>query len=147
MMFSLCRKVKSLDLSSFDTRKVLGMAFMFQECDSLKTIYASDNWNMDAVEEGADIDMFSYCSNLVGGKGTIYDSMHTDRSYARVDNGTEAPGYFTLKESSEGLTGVRNSPLNTTRTYNLSGIRTIGSNKGVYVIQMSDGTCRKVIIK
>ena len=32
---------------------------------------------------------------LVGGKGTKFDSNHTDGEYARIDGGPNSPGYFT----------------------------------------------------
>lgn len=41
--------------------------------------------------------MFYKCSSLVGGAGTAYNSGHTDKEYARIDNPPDAPGYFTLK--------------------------------------------------
>ena len=37
------------------------------------------------------------CTRLVGGKGTAYDSNHTDAEYARIDGGLDNPGYFTAK--------------------------------------------------
>lgn len=41
--------------------------------------------------------MFYMCPNLVGGKGTTYDSNHVDASYAHIDGGMANPGYFTAK--------------------------------------------------
>lgn len=41
--------------------------------------------------------MFEYRTGLVGGAGTTYDSQKLDKTYARIDDGTEAPGYFTVK--------------------------------------------------
>ena len=49
--------------------------------------------------------MFSGCTNLIGGEGTVYDSKHTDYTYARIDGGTEAPGYFTYKAPQPGMKG------------------------------------------
>jgi hypothetical protein len=31
--------------------------------------------------------------------GTPYDANHTDKTYARIDGGPDAPGYFTAKSS------------------------------------------------
>jgi hypothetical protein len=39
--------------------------------------------------------MFLDCTSLVGGAGTTYDANHVDVNYARIDGGTDAPGYFT----------------------------------------------------
>lgn len=36
----------TLDLSSFDTRKVADMYFMFESCRELKTIYVGDGCNL-----------------------------------------------------------------------------------------------------
>ena len=45
----------------------------------------------------SDMELFAGCTNLVGGKGTTYNSSHIDKAYARIDGGTSAPGYFTEK--------------------------------------------------
>ena len=42
--------------------------------------------------------MFTGCTSLVGGQGTVYDSTKVDKTYARIDGGTSSPGYFTLKQ-------------------------------------------------
>lgn len=42
-------------------------------------------------------DMFRRCNNLVGGKGTTWDSNYITNTYARIDNPPTAPGYFTSK--------------------------------------------------
>ena len=51
--------------------------------------------------------MFKNCSELIGGAGTAYDSTKTDATYARIDGGPSAPGYFTaatvLPEGSYGI--------------------------------------------
>ncbi len=41
--------------------------------------------------------MFLSCNNLVGGKGTTWNSSHIDKTYARVDGGTNSPGYLTYR--------------------------------------------------
>ena len=69
------------------------MGGMFDDCSSLKTIYASSEWNTSKVENGES--MFHGCTNLVGGAGTTYDANHTDYTYAHIDGGTNNPGYFT----------------------------------------------------
>ena len=42
--------------------------------------------------------MFSGCTKLKGGNGTIYNSNYTNKTYACVDKDGQ-PGYFTLKPS------------------------------------------------
>ena len=93
-MFSDCRSLTSLDLSKFDTSKVTQMYLMFQGCSKLKTIYASNKFNTSQVSNSDN--MFSGCTSLVGGKGTTYNSSHSDKTYARIDS-SSTPGYFTSK--------------------------------------------------
>ena len=95
-MFYNSSSLTSLDLSSFDTSSVTNMGYMFYIYGGvLRTIYASNAFVTTSVT--IDSGMFLDCSNLVGGAGTTYDSSHTDKEYARIDGGTSAPGYFTLK--------------------------------------------------
>lgn len=99
-MFSSC-SVTELDVSNFDTSKVKSMYRMFADSPWLETIIASTNFDTSSLEDGAD--MFESCASLVGGKGTAYDLVHNDSTYARIDGGpdSETPGYFTLKESTD----------------------------------------------
>ena len=98
-MFAGCSGLTTLDLSGFKTHNVTDMAWMFTDCSSLKTIYAGNGWSMANVTEGNDI--FTGCTSLVGGKGTAYDELHTDHTYARIDGGTSKPGYFTDKSEQQ----------------------------------------------
>ena len=93
-MFSHCFSLTELDLSNFDTSKVTDMSLMFYNCPSLTTIFASDKFVTNGVT--SDSDMFS-SPKLQGGAGTVYDENHIDKEYARIDGGTENPGYFTAK--------------------------------------------------
>ncbi|MBQ5451327.1 MAG: BspA family leucine-rich repeat surface protein, partial [Treponema sp.] len=104
-MFICCLKLPSLDLSSFDTRNVTNMELMFEmdydldpQKSALATIYASDKFVTKNLPAGKKI--FNKCQKLKGGKGTSYsDSASNDASYARIDGGTSAPGYFTAKKN------------------------------------------------
>ena len=49
--------------------------------------------------------MFTGCTNLVGGKGTTYDSAHVDKEYARIDKYLE-PGYLTNIKKEEVKNGT-----------------------------------------
>lgn len=66
---------------------------MFYDCSNLKTIKCGELWNMKSTANSSD--MFIGCTSLVGGKGTKFDSNHTDGEYARIDGGPNSPGYFT----------------------------------------------------
>ena len=95
-MFSSCYALTSLDVSSFDTSKVTYMDYMFYACKALITITASEKFVTDKVTNSNE--MFAWCNSLKGGAGTVYDKNHTDKEYARIDGGTEEPGYFTKKQ-------------------------------------------------
>ena len=92
-MFNGCSGLTSLDVSGLNTGNVTDMSFMFCACDSLTTIYASSSFVTTAVTNSSN--MFSSSTQLVGGAGTAYSSSHKDASYARIDGGPSAPGYFT----------------------------------------------------
>ncbi len=94
-MFCGCSGMTSLDVSGFKTNKVSDMSSMFSSCSSLTTIYAGVGWSTESVAEGGS--MFYGSSSLVGGQGTVFDENHTDYTYARIDGGAAAPGYFTVK--------------------------------------------------
>lgn len=92
-MFAVCRKLSVLDISNFNTSKVSNMDGMFADCSSLTTIYVGDNWSTSGVTTSDG--MFANSTNLVGGRGTAYDSSKTDYTYAHIDEGSSNPGYFT----------------------------------------------------
>ena len=97
-MFQTCPALTSLDLSSFDTSAVTDMGFMFSECSALEKIYATNQFVTTNVESDFASNLcFAYCTSLKGGAGTTYDSSRESADYARIDGGTDAPGYFTLK--------------------------------------------------
>lgn len=91
-MFSGCSKLKTLYLGGFSNANVTDMSNMFKDCAALTSIYVLDTWKTSSVTNSTD--MFTGCTNLVGGNGTRFDSGKTDKEYARVDaSGT--PGYLT----------------------------------------------------
>lgn len=91
-MFSGCSKLKTLHLGGFSNANVTDMSNMFKDCAALTSIYVLDTWKTSSVTNSTD--MFTGCTNLVGGNGTRFDSGKTDKEYARVDaSGT--PGYLT----------------------------------------------------
>jgi surface protein len=95
-MFSGCKALTSLDVSKFDTSNVTDMKWMFNNCKALITITASEKFVTDKVTNSSY--MFADCTSLKGGAGTVYDENHTGKEYARIDGGTEEPGYFTKKQ-------------------------------------------------
>jgi surface protein len=97
-MFSNCRSLTSLDLSSFNTANVTNMRSMFNSCVNLTTIYAGEGWSTSSVTDTNNGQyMFSGCTKLKGGGGTVYNENHVDYTYAHLDGGTNNPGYFTEK--------------------------------------------------
>ena len=103
-MFAWSDKLEELDLSSWNTESATNMLQMFVACPKLKTIYATDQF----VTTNTTISdaMFYLDSVLVGWKWTTYTESHTNKEYARIDEGTSNPGYFTKAN---------------TITYNLNG--------------------------
>ncbi|MBR6082298.1 MAG: BspA family leucine-rich repeat surface protein, partial [Salinivirgaceae bacterium] len=91
-MFYGCTNLPSLDLSSFNTENVTDMSEMFRSCARLSNIYVEKGADWSGVETSTD--MFSACTTLKGGRGTAYDGAIIDATYAKVDGGTENPGYF-----------------------------------------------------
>ena len=86
-MFRGCKKLISLDLSSFNTANVEYMSYMFNGCSGLTTIYVSDDFTTNKVSE-SDY-MFSGCTSLKG--AVSYNSGKTGIDMANFD------GYFTPK--------------------------------------------------
>lgn len=85
---------------------------MFYNCSKLTTINASNKFTTGNVTNS--FYMFEGCENLVGGKGTKYDSSKTDKTYARIDDpDNRKPGYFT---------GGATSTLSVTGSINGSGL-------------------------
>ena len=60
-MFYTCENLKSINLSSFITKKVSNMNNMFNSCYSLTSINISNFYINSSVDIG---DMFEYCKNL-----------------------------------------------------------------------------------
>ena len=97
-MFKYCFGLTSLDLSHFNTSKVTQMNKMFYNSTNLRTIYVGNDWSTAAVTSSTD--MFLNCASLKGGQGTTYDASHVDKTYAHIDGGPSNPGYFTAKNAS-----------------------------------------------
>ena len=94
-MFYNCTGLTSLDLNNFYDYKTINdgnMSYgchkdgMFYGCVRLKTIYCNNSWTSDSSDN-----MFTGCTNLVGGQGFAYNSSCVSVDYA---NSGER-GYFT----------------------------------------------------
>lgn len=100
-MFAGCIKMRMLDLTSFNTEKVTNMNGMFSLNSSqalyytnLEVIYVGDGWKTDQLTDHTN--MFYRNDKLVGGKGTKFDgSKALDKTFAKIDGGTDDPGYLT----------------------------------------------------
>ncbi len=87
-IFYDCKGLISLDISSFNTAKVENMTSMFQSCSNLKTIYVSDKFTTEKLTEGSfpgDSFMFDGCTLLEG--AVKYPSENTGKSMANYNTG------------------------------------------------------------
>ena len=97
-VFNNCINLRVVDLSSFDTSSVQNMGYLFCDDANLETIYASEAFVTTGVSSSYGKDLFKNCDNLIGQKGTKYsETLMTNLEYARLDQGTTAPGYFSRK--------------------------------------------------
>ena len=165
-MFSGCESLTALDLSSFDTKNVTNFAYMFMGCTGLQivdvnsfdisnatdmrgmfsscweltTICCSNDWSNCQADTYI---MFSGCKKLVGDKGTVFDNNTLDKTYARPDGGTSAPGYFTADTITRSNSLTPALSKGEGAIYNLSGQRVNKPvQKGLYIING-----KKVVVK
>ena len=61
-MFYACSSLTSLNLSNFDTNRVVNMNYMFGSCNSLQDLNVSNKFNIKNVKEMEQI--FSDCQKL-----------------------------------------------------------------------------------
>ena len=83
-MFYGCKSLQTLDMCNVFPNHVDVMMGMFYDCTELTTIYCNDK-----CTSGSSDDMFTNCTSLKGGNGTVYDDAHTDILYARPDREDE----------------------------------------------------------
>ncbi len=113
-MFEGCTSLAILDLSSFDTGTVEYMTDMFAGCSNLKTIYVGEKWSTENLQvfqtpydkKDGHEGLFTGCEKLVGGKGTKFNANYPNDTYARIDGGASAPGYFTAAYMEEGVSYI-----------------------------------------
>ena len=92
-LFDGCARLTEIDISNFDVSLVANTTEMFRSCSMLRTIKSTNNLNTSTNTNSAN--MFLGCTSLIGGNGTTYNSSYVDKTRARIDGGTSAPGYFT----------------------------------------------------
>jgi surface protein len=92
-MFNGCGALEMADLSSFDTSALTDIGEMFFDCYNLKTSYVSYEFDFSCVSREGNV--FRLCYNLTGGMGTDQKTSLTNKDYARIDGGEQAPGFFT----------------------------------------------------
>ena len=136
-MFYHCSALTSLDLSGFNTKNVKYMWAMFEGCQNLQTIYVSEKWNVDNVEDDG-ANMFFNCYMLTGENGTHFYPSNIGVEFAHIDGGPQNPGYFTYKQY-DGITTIATNP-SPADIYRLDGVRvrtaaqgTTGLPAGIYI--------------
>ena len=142
-MFSGCTSLQKLDVSGWDLSNVTTTEDMFNGCSSLRTILCDDSW--DASNVVTSTSMFAGCTSLRGSKGTIFDAAYTDKTYARIDGGSSAPGYLSDEEP-----GIATDIESVSQDATLEGVYSLDgqklnkkpTKKGVYIING-----RKVVVK
>lgn len=92
-MFYECNKLTTLDLSNFDTKQVTSMYEMFFNCKELTTIYATDKFDVSALNY--DNNMFYGCEKLVG-------AVPFDVNKIKKEMANFTTGYFTQGKSTFG---------------------------------------------
>ncbi len=100
-MFKDCVSVRYLNISSFDATNLNSVDYMFYNCVNLKTILSEETFTLAEVPNGESV--FRYCFEILGGRGTRYNSSKVNASMAKVDFGEGyaelTEGYFTGTES------------------------------------------------
>ena len=121
-VFYDCISVKTLDLEGLDISGVTNMNRLFWNCPTLTTVFVNENWNVDhiraGIAEGIYDDhgqMFSGCTNLVGGNGTKCEnrlgevSTKASIQYANIDKWNVA-GYLTCFNADTGKVLLKGDP-------------------------------------
>ena len=135
-MFNGCSALKTLDLSSFDTKNVRDMGHMFDGCSTLTTIYTSHKYVTTACNY--DFFMFAGCTNLVG--AVPYDKNKVGKEMANYTT-----GYFTYKAAT-GIDAPTVSDDTTAEYYDLQGRRLNAPQKGVNIVKRGKKTT-KILVK
>ena len=134
-MFSDCNALTSLDLTSFNTANVTNMGRMFCNSSALRTIVVGDGWSTGLVTQSNY--MFTGCTSLVGGAGTVFASNHVDAEYAHLDGGLDNPGY--LSKYDVGLT-VGGVTVNLTNMADILGDGTVSYDPATLTLMLNNAS-------
>ena len=97
-LFGSCKKLKTINLGDMDITALTNTTFMFGYCNALEKIYCTTDFSASTTLSTS-TSMFYATSKLVGGNGTKYVSSKQDKAYARPDRGTTSPGYFSYPDA------------------------------------------------
>ncbi len=90
-MFYRCHEIKELDLSSFSTESLTSIHYMFADCYKLRTIFVSDHWKLR--EDITGFNTFLNCTELSG--NIDYDANKVSCLYATIH------GYMLPKKNTD----------------------------------------------
>ena len=96
-MFFGCTSLKTIDISGMDLSVIENAQIAFKACRNLKTIYVSSEYgkgSLTHLNPTYNNSIFSGCTSLVGGAGTVYSPDNTGTDYARIDGRDNKKGYF-----------------------------------------------------
>ncbi|MBR2523697.1 MAG: BspA family leucine-rich repeat surface protein [Clostridiales bacterium] len=103
LMFRDCSSFRVIDLGNhFDVSNAEDISYMFMGCSKLESIFTGCDWDTSGIRFQNNV--FTGCTLLKGGSGTSFDPSAVDKTYARIDGGTDHPGYFTSLSHLEGYT-------------------------------------------
>ena len=93
-MFSGCSSLTDINIGMWELWNANQIVAMFYGCTNLRAIYCNKDFSIVSLAVTSD-DVFSGCTNLIGGQGTEFNSSNTTHIYARPDEGPSRRGYFT----------------------------------------------------
>nr|MCR5787788.1 DUF285 domain-containing protein [Bacilli bacterium] len=96
-LFYGCTNLTTINLGKFDSSSLTDANQMFANNENLTTIYVSS----DYVPKNGEVigNLFNKNTSLKGGANTPYSSTQRTYQYARIDEGSSNPGYFTVKQN------------------------------------------------
>ncbi len=96
-MFSFCGSLARVNLFTLgdEGSSQVNVSYMFCNCKELKRLYVYKDWNTNRLNGSDSNGIFSGCSKLLGGDGTMVTDDNVGSAFAHVDHGTAQPGYFT----------------------------------------------------
>ena len=136
-MFYFSTGFSTLDLSYFNTKSVKDMSEMFYWSYYLGTIFASETFTVESVENSTD--MFTGCTALEG--AILYDPVRTSARYANY-----VDGYFTYKDPTAIAPATRTAQDEPIVRYDLQGRRLTAPQRGINIVKQGNKTT-KVLVK